>query len=232
MFGAVIVVLLFALGMVACGGGDDSDSPTTEATGQQQAGNASGGADSQPGDGANKGGSADGNVSSGDGDAQSGGDASNSVPKQHDDSGGGSAQFKEKGGDNSIQEFGEEVEGAEFDAAAAALHTFLDARAEGDWAVACEYIAKSIVEQFERLGAQLKQSDNAGCPGVLGKLTNPGAAQGLKEEAAKANVHSLRVEDEQAIVIYTGIDGTALAMPMANEDSRWKVNSLAGVPLG
>jgi len=32
-------------------------------------------------------------------------------------------------------------------------------------------------------------------------------------------------------IIYTGIGGTVLAMPMANEDGDWKVASLSGVPL-
>jgi hypothetical protein len=53
----------------------------------------------------------------------------------------------------------------------------------------------------------------------------------MKAEAEKANIGSLRIEGEQAFVIYTGIDGTVLAMPMANEGGDWKVASLAGTPL-
>jgi hypothetical protein len=228
---APLVALLLAVGVTACGGGDDSDSTATEAAGQQQsrADNAS-----QSGDRGKESGSGESDSSSGGsqgGASQSGGgDASDFVPKKHNDSGGGAEQFKVKGGDNSVQEFGEEAEPEEFDAAAVALHNFLDARAEGNWAAACQYMSSSVVESFKKLAEQAKQEDTS-CGGILEKLTNPAAKQALKEEAAKANVGSLRIEDEQAFVIYTGIDGTIMAMAMANEGGEWKVGSLAGTPL-
>jgi hypothetical protein len=228
---AALVALLLAFGVAACGGGDDSET-TTQAAGQQQSqsDDASQGADQ--GDGNDSGGSDSSSGNSADGQSQSGGgDASDFTPKKHNDSGGGAEQFKVKGGDNSIQEFGEEADSEEFDAAAAALHNFLDARAEGNWAAACQYMAGSVIESFEKLAAQAKQIEDTSCGGILENLTNPAAAQSMKEEAAKANVGSLRIEDEQAFVIYTGIDGTVMAMPMANEGGDWKVASLAGTPL-
>jgi hypothetical protein len=228
---AALIALLLAFGVAACGGGDDSDS-TTEASGQQQsqADSASEGGDQSQESGPEQGDSSSGD--SADGDSQSGGgDASDFVPKTHNDSGGGAEQFKVKGGDNSVQEFGEEAEPEEFDEAAVALHNFLDARAEGNWAAACQYMASSVIESFEKLAAQAKQIEDKSCGGILEKLTNPAAAQSLKEEAAKANVGSLRIEDERAFVIYTGIDGTIMAMPMADEDGDWKVASLAGTAL-
>ncbi len=220
----MFIALLLAIGVAACGGGDDSDSTATEAATQQ--------AQDKARDDASQGGkSGSGAGDPNGGAAQGGPDASDFVPKQHSDSGGGSEQFRVKGGDNSVQEFGEEADADEFDAAAVALHNFLDARAEGNWAAACEYVSKPVTESFEKLAAQAKQFDETSCGGILEKLTNPAAAQALKEEAAKANVGSLRVEGDRSFVIYTGIDGTVLAMPMANEDGDWKVASLAGTPL-
>jgi hypothetical protein len=226
---AALVALLLAVGAVACGGGDDSDSTATEAVGQQsQTDNASQGGESKT-DNADGG---DSNASNSDGGGQSGGgDASDFVPRKHSDSGGGAEQFKVKGGDNSVQEFGEEADSKELDEAAVALHNFLDARAEGNWAAACRYMASAVIESLEEVAARAKQNDDASCGGILERLTNPAAAQSLKEEAAKANVGSLRIEDERAFVIYTGIAGTILAMPMANEGGEWKVASLAGTPL-
>lgn len=227
---AALAVFLLAVGVTACGGADDSDS--TEATGQQQsqADSASQNGSQGSEDSAAESDSSEGNSDGGQ--SQSGGsDASDFVPKKHDDSGGGAEQFKVKGGDNSVQEFGEEADAKEFDAAAVALHNFLDARAEGNWAAACQYMSKGVVESFEKVTAQAKGVGDTSCGGILEKLTNPAAAQLMKEEAAKANVGSLRIEDEQAFVIYTGIDGTVLAMPMANENGEWKVASLAGTPL-
>lgn len=227
---AALVALLLALGVAACGGGDDSDTTTEAAQQQSQTDNASEGADQGNGDGTGNGDSSAGNSDGGEG-RSGGGDASDFVPKKHSDSGGGAEQFKVKGGDNSVQEFGEEADTEEFDAAAVALHNFLDARAEGNWAAACEYMSKGVVESFKKLASQAKQINDTSCGGFLEKLTNPAAKQAMKEEAAKANVGSLRIEDEQAFVIYTGIDGTVLAMPMADEDGDWKVASLAGTPL-
>jgi hypothetical protein len=226
-----LTVLLLAGGLVACGGDDGADSTAAEAGGQAQAdGKSSETAQGDAGDKGNPGSEGD-KQGSGGGEGSSGSDASDFTPKQHNDSGGGAQQFRTKGGDNSVQEFGEEADEADFEAAAVALHNFLDARAEGNWAAACEYMSKGIVESFEKLAAQAKQIDDTSCAGILENLTNPAAKQSMKAEAAKANVGSLRVEDDRSFVIYTGIDGTVLAMPMANEDGDWKVASLAGTPL-
>ena len=227
MFAALAAILL-AAGLVACGGGDGSNSSSTEAGAQGQGaeGTTGGGGathDKAKGDEAESG-------SSGGGKGQSGG-GSDFTPKQHSDSGGGSAQFKVKGGDNSVQEFGEEAGTSEADAAAAALHNFLDARAEGNWAAACEYLSKPARESFEKLASQAKRIEDKSCSGILEKLTNPAAKQAMKAEAAKADVGSLRVDGDRSFVIYTGVGGTILAMPMADEGGEWKVSSLAGTPL-
>jgi hypothetical protein len=228
---AVFVAIVLAIGVAACGGEDGSDS-TTEAAGSQQSQSDNATQQDDQGNGSDSGGSDSSSGDSADGEGQSGGgDASDFTPKKHNDSGGGAEQFKVKGGDNSVQEFGEEADTEEFDAAAVALHNFLDARAEGNWAAACQYMSNAVIESFEKLAAQAKQIEGTSCAGILEKLTNPAAAQVMKEEAAKANVGALRIEDEQAFVIYTGIDGTVMAMAMANEDGDWKVASLAGTPL-
>lgn len=222
---AGLAVLLVALGLVACGGSDDSSSTNTEAGSQGQAESNSGSSASKQGD--TKSGD-EGKSGSGD---EGSGEAAKFVPKQHNDSGGGSTQFKVKGGDNSVQEFGEEADASELNAAAVALHNFLDARAEGNWAAACDYMSKGVLKSFETLVERAKQIEDTSCAGILEKLVNPAAKSSMKAEAEKANVGSLRVEGEQSFVIYTGIDGTVLAMPMANEDGSWKVASLAGTPL-
>lgn len=219
-----LAVLLVAFGLAACGD-DDSGSTTAADAGSQGQSESAGGSDQGDADKSGEG-------KSGAGDSQSGGSGSSDfTPKQHNDSGGGSGQFRQKGGDNSVQEFGEEAGEEEFDAAAVALHNFLDARAEGNWRAACDYMSKAIVESFEKLAAQAKQIEETSCAGILEKLTNPAAKKSMKAEAEKANVGSLRVEGDRSFVIYTGVGGTVLAMPMADEDGDWKVASLAGTPL-
>jgi hypothetical protein len=220
-----LVALLLAVGMAACGGSDSSDSSsTTEAGTQTQT-------ESNPGGEASKQDKSRSSPAGADSKEEHSREASEFVPKQHSDSGGGSAQYKVKGGDNSVQEFGAEADTSELDAAATALHNFLDARAESNWAAACEYMSKGTTESFEKLAAQAKSIDDKSCASILEKLTNPAAKGAMKVEAEKANVRSLRTEGEQAFLLYTGIDGAILAMPMANEDGDWKVASLAGTPL-
>jgi hypothetical protein len=212
---AALAVLLLA----ACGGDDDSSS-TTEAGAQITTKSDSGKKNGE------------GKSTSG-GEAQSAGPkTSEFVPKHHTDSGGGSAQFEVKGGDNSVQEFGEEAGSSEFEAAAAVVHDFLDARAEGNWAAACTYMSKATIESFETIASRSKQGKDLSCGAILVGLINPAAKPDLKTEAEKADIRSLRVEGERAFVIYTGVDGTTIAMPMANEGGEWKVAALAGAPLG
>ncbi len=218
-----LAVLLVALGLAACGGGSDSSSSSAaESTASTRA---ESGADG----GAARKESAGGKSPPAESKNQSGGGATNFVPKPHHDSGGGSTEFRTKGGDNSVQEFGSEVEGSEFEAAAAALHDFLDARGEGDWPAACDYISRTVVESLEKLAAKAGV-ESGDCGASLEKLTNPAARPELEAEAEKANVRSLRSEGEQGYLIYTA-GGTVYSMSVVNEDGSWKVSSLIGYQL-
>jgi hypothetical protein len=227
---AVLAALLLAAALAACGGGDSSSSTTTEAAGKGQA-------EGQPTDAASKQPGKSGSEGKSEGSAGGGGQSkssgsSNFVPKHHEDSGGGSKQFRVKGGDNSIQEFGGEADTSELDAAAAVLHDFLDARAAGDWTAACKYMSKRVIESFNNeITSQSKPGGKLGCATVLEALINPAAKQSMKAEAAQADVRSLRIEGEHAFAIYTAVGNTALAMPMENEAGAWKVASIAGTPL-
>lgn len=225
---AVVGAVALALGLAACGGGDDSTS-TSAGTGSTSSTTET--TQSTTGKGDSKGKKSAKNEGKSASSKDEKKKASNFSPEQHSDSGGGSKQYKVKGGDNSVQEYGAEADQEDFEAAAVALHNFLDARADGNWAAACEYMAESVIESFEKLASQSKQVGGKGCGAILEKLTNPAAKKLLKEEAAKANVGSLRVEGDRSFVIYNGTGKTILAMPMANEDGEWKVASLAGTPL-
>lgn len=246
---AVLLAAVLAAAVLAACGSSDSDSSSATSTeaggsatdtttaksnsGQQSGGSAqSGGSQKASGDGSQNGGRDNQRPQTQQqGNNDSSGKSAAEVETPLKVSGGGSAQFRSKGGDNSIQEFGSEAPESEFDEAAAALHNFLDARAAGDWAATCSYMSKSMTESLEKLVAQAKQAKHTSCAEVLGKLTNPAAKQELQAEAAQADVGSLRIEGDRAFVIYTGIDKTVLAMPMAHEGGSWKVTSLAGTPL-
>lgn len=218
----IAIAVLLALFLVSCGGDDDDSSGGETTAAQSQDGDAGGGQNQ---------GDAKGSGESGDSDGSgSGGSAGSNASQQHQDSGGGSAQFKTKGGDNSVQEFGSEAEAAEFDQAAEAVHGFFDARVRGDWEAACSYLAADVAESLQQLSGKSKELEDGGCPEAL-KAISEGVPQSAFKEAAKADIGSLRVEGDQAFVIYRGAMKTVFAMPMKDEDGAWKVASLAGTPL-
>lgn len=229
-----LATIFLAVGLAACGSDDSTEStagsagaprPTSTTSGQsgRGGGEASGKSDSaQARSGEKKSGEKSSRVKN----------LGNFVPKEHDDSGGGAEQFTTKGGDNSVQEFGEEAPDSEFEAVATALHNFLDARAIGDWTAACKYLSSSTIESFERLAERSDAPSE--CSQVLGSLTpqrEVGPNTLLAKEARTADIGSARVEGDRAFVIYRIYEGTVIAISMAKEGDEWKVAALAGVPL-
>lgn len=144
-------------------------------------------------------------------------------------SGGGSSQFRVKGGDNSVQEFGEESSESELEEAATALHDFFVARAEEDWHSACARLSKTVVEELEQFGSHSK-AGNESCPATLAALT-PTLPPAVKHASTIVVAASLRREGERGFLIYRGAEETTYAIVMAHEGSGWKVGSLAPVPL-
>jgi len=232
-----LVAALLAFGLVACGGDDDSGSTATDAASQGQAQNGEDRGQAPAGD---EGGREPGSDAGGGVEDDGRGSSDDFVPEEHDDSGGGSAQYRVKGGDNSVQEFGAEADEAERDDAATALHNFLDARAQETWEAACSYLSSDVRESLESFAVKAREAaakqdsaerfDATSCASILRRLTNRAALPELRKEAALADVGSLRIGGDRAFVIYTGLGGTIMAIPVVNEDG-WKVASLAGTPL-
>lgn len=146
-------------------------------------------------------------------------------------SGGGSAQFRTKGGDNSIQEFGGESAESELQEAAEVVHGFYVSRAAQEWSKACSYLAKSNIEQLEQLANQSAQSQGADCATVLKAFTRPLPAS-VEREITTVDAGSLRRDGEQGFLIYYGAGHVKYAMPLRYEDGSWKVAALSGTTLG
>ena len=206
----LLVLALATLALAGCGGGGGGGSTATTATeahpGATTSPTTSTAEQPKPGGGSG---------SSGAGSGESGPPASAFHPKPHHDSGGGSGQFRVKGADNSVQEFGAEADESELEQAATALHGFLDARAERNWAAACGYLSKATTQSFSQLGAGSKQKP---CAASLAALSGQVPTSALREAAA-ADVGSLRTEGEQAFLIYRGAPkGTIYAITIDRED--------------
>jgi hypothetical protein len=218
----LILACLAAAALGGCGGGGDSTGAST-AAGETQAQATT---DTTTAEGSKEAGGAKESKP-----RQSNGEEKPFTPKPHHDSGGGSKQFEVKGGDNSIQEFGEEGSETELEKAASALHVFLDARAARSWATACAQLSSGVVKSFGQLAASSAKLKNAGCPQLLAALSE-GVPTSNLVEAAQANVGSLRFEGDQAFLIYRGAGNAVYAISMAKEDGDWKVAGLSGTPLG
>lgn len=136
----LVIAALLALGVTACGGGDDSTGSTATSTAAGESGSGEstgGGAESTTGEGA--------------------------ASKK------GSAGFIVPGGDNSIQSYGEEADAGERKKAEEALAAYLDARAAGDWAKACAHLAATAVKPLEQLAASSPKL-KGNCAALLAQL--------------------------------------------------------------
>jgi hypothetical protein len=234
LIAAVLVTALF----VACGGSDSSSTASGEA-GSPTAPDTTAQDGSQGGSSKSSSGQS-GSQSQNNGQDQSkqsqapqnssGGAGNKNVSTPLKVSGGGSTQFRTKGGDNSIQEFGDEGDESELREAAEVVHGFYVSRASEEWDKACSYLAKSNIEQLEKLGSQSPQFKNAGCAPILKAFTRPVPAS-VNREITTIDAGSLRHEGEQGFLIYYGAGHATYAMPLKNEGGAWKVAALSGAAL-
>lgn len=219
-------VLALGLLLAACGdSGSDSSTATSESS------------STTPGDGdsTGSGSSAGGSKPQGDdpdGTSQKSGDSSEEpVATPLKVSGGGSEQFRFKGGDNSIQEYGEEGEEAELQEVAETVHGFYVARAEEAWGKACSYLAESMVSQLEALAGQSPELKGQGCAPVLKAFTRPLPAS-VRRETTVVDAGSFRHNDERGFLIYNDAEDKPYAIPLEDEDGTWKLTLLSATPLG
>jgi hypothetical protein len=142
-------------------------------------------------------------------------------------SGGGSEQFLVKGGDNSIQEFGDEEGESELETAAKVVHDFYVDRGIGAWSDACALMSVLLREQLEQLASK---SNVKGCAPFLEAFTSQLSAETWRE-ITTVDAVSLRREDDHGFLIYVGAGGTVYAMPLKEEGGEWKVTGLAATEL-
>ncbi len=247
LFAVLTLALLLAAGISACGGDDeDSTSTSTTATattnGSDSSAEAPGAGTGEKAEGgSNPGeGETDEQQSSGGSSGSAGGSSGLSQSRGSDSSGstvkaaplrvsgGGSEPFREPGGDNSIQDFGEEGDEAELEEAATVVHNFLIARAGEDWGTACSLFSASMIKQLEQLASQSEQLKDRGCVAILGALTTPIPASARKA-MTEMDAASLRRDGERGFLLFHGPAGVDYFMPMVQE-SGWKVTALAPSP--
>jgi len=231
----VIIALAAAMTLTACGGRsestDSSSTATVEASPRVGGAGSGGSADKRP-DGQGHGGQSREEEAQGKGGASSNGDDRRDVPVAPlEVSGGGAAQFRVEGGDNSVQGYGEEAGEPELLQAAEATHSLFVASVRGEWARACDLLAARQRKSLERFAAQAPQARGEGCAAGLAAVTRPVPAS-LAREITQVDAVALRHEGEQAFLVYVGApEGTVYAMPLRLEGGVWKPAAIAGSAL-
>lgn len=215
---ALALASLLALAAVGCGSGDSTSSTATGSTATEQTTTSAqeaddnGAAEKQPGD--DKGGSG------------KGGDDSSSGSGQASSAGEGSSSFRTKGGDNSIQNFGDEADESEREAAEANIDAYLQARADGDWQKSCEYLAEAAVKPIEQLAQSSPQLKGKGCGAIIGALSAQLPASS-RANPLVSGIASLRIEGDRGFALFHGPKGTDYFIPLVKEGDEWKVGALA-----
>ncbi len=228
------IAVAAALALAACGGGSDGSSSSTTTTGASRPSGGGGSGDEAGTRTANPAGADRGQ---GKGKEEDGGsiraeEGRRDVPVAPlEVSGGGSAQFHVEGGDNSIQDYGEDAGEDELRQAAEATHSFLVAGVRGEWARACSLLAAAEREKLEKVAAQSPQPGGKGCAAALAAFIQP-VSGSTALEVTRVDAASLRSEGEQAFLIYVGGPGaTVYAMPLHLERGGWRPAAISGVAL-
>jgi len=134
-----------------------------------------------------------------------------------------------KGGDDSIQTYGEAVEGAEGEEIIAAMRSFFTALATLDYPGVCAGLTEANRESLQMF---LKAKGNPGgsCEDVLEKLLLVQAAPEARR-AANGSVLEARTEDDTAFVLFTPEGGEPSYFVMKEEGGAWRSTGLStGTP--
>ncbi|MBA3867127.1 MAG: hypothetical protein H0X42_12410 [Solirubrobacterales bacterium] len=227
-----IAIAVLALALGGCGGGGDSGSSSAATTAE---------ATTSPGGATQEEPAAEGEV--GAGKSESGksaatnekkaesGQPTNPAPLPNEGTSAVAPRVPTvKGGDNSVQAYGTESSADERIQGAAVVKRYLEAQVAGDWGAACETYSVKMARQFELLAKQTHGPPAEACEKGLSQLDAPASPAQLRS-AADIEALSLRVQGEQAFLIYTDGEGTASGFSLNREGDEWKVAALTGFPL-
>jgi len=227
-----VLALLAALAVTGCGGSDGEEATTGSGGQTTSAQRDAGGAGAADGGSATGGGGGAGGQSD-DGGGEGLRDTGPRAPRDPEnlpEPAEGSRRAApgvpvSKGGDNSIQTWGTEASASEREEVTRILRAFYDARAAGDWARACTYLASRQKAEFASFVRG--RGGNAACAEAMRGLASQVPASAFDKEARIDYVLSLRVGEGNAFLIYTRPgEAQVYANAFADEGGTWKVVSV------
>jgi len=126
-------------------------------------------------------------------------------------------------GEQSVEAFGTEAAGQERAAILAAERSYLRALGKGDHAAACARLPDQVRASLRQLvTGRLKAK---GCAAILPAVLAP-AALALARAQAGGEVRKVRVEDEQAFVIFRAPGAKLWVLAMARQGGEWRPTTL------
>lgn len=134
------------------------------------------------------------------------------------------AEEDSRGGEKSIEEFGEEAAGADRGSILGTFDGYLEAVAEEDAAAACSYLSATVQRSLKQLVARGKE--NLECAQILPRLLAPTAATVAREQA-RGEVTRVRVEGDQAFVVFRAPGAKLYVLGLVDEDGEWKATTIA-----
>lgn len=126
-------------------------------------------------------------------------------------------------GEQSVEKFGAEAGGSDRQQILAAEQAYLSALGDEDFATACAYLAsqtQASVRQF--VAPQLKAK---GCAGILSKVLAP-SAFAIARQQANGEITKVRIEADQAFVIFRAPGAKLYVFTMVEEDGEWKATTV------
>jgi hypothetical protein len=230
---ALAAIALVLLLLVAGCGGDDGGFGTSTTQSQGQAGQGTAPAGKEPATPEPNGGGT-GNEGAGGSNGGDSGEAAKvkDIGGEKVPPGAPPAEPKEfkapRGGDDSIQTYGDAAESSEEEEIIAAMRSFFAAMAAADYPAICAGLTsanRETLEQFLKL-----KKEEGDCETVLAQLRVERTAPEARK-AANGTVYQVRVEDETAFILFTPEGGKPSYFVMKGEDDGWKATGLTtGTP--
>jgi hypothetical protein len=141
---------------------------------------------------------------------------------------GNAAPFLTLHGDNSIPTYGSEASSVGRAVAADSLRSYLDARANGDWAGACAHMGAPVQKQVQLLASGYG-GKSEGCAAAYLKIS-AGGPPSERTSPLKSGLVAFRVDGENAFALFYGPGDQQYMMPMVSEGGAWMVNQIAPIP--
>ncbi len=137
-------------------------------------------------------------------------------------SGGGVAQFRAAGRDNSIERYGHEASRPELEQAATVVHTYLVARANRDWGKACAVVSKDLIRRMRGILEFANRTVPQRCDKLMEVLARgEPAVASSRYAASEVDGGSLRIKDGTGFLFFNArTSGRKLIM--VRESGGWR----------